>query len=351
NTRGLAACLVGGMLFSPCESLLQLLINSLLQRCAALIASIATYEGARAPLGHVEERMFLALATELENRGLSRKVIADMFGVTLRSYQRKTQRVQQRATDAHGTVWAAVLDFLHGAGPVSRTEVFQRFRYDDEETLRSVLRDLVESGLVFNSGVGSNAVYRCADTDDLAAVGRAGPDELRTVVWATVFRRGPIDRSALVELSGGDTATLDMAIDSLASDGLVRELRDTAGRKRWVADSFRVPLGSQEGWQAAVYDFVDGTVCTIASKLDRTHALPERQDAAGGSTWTLDVWPGHPFEEDAYQMLARLRSEVGTLYEAIEAHNHEAERPDRVHGVTVVCGQTITARERGEATT
>jgi hypothetical protein len=70
----------------------QLLIDSIVRQTTVLIAQLATAGGARAPLASVANQVFLDLARELDAQGVSRKVGADMFGLALRTYQRKLQR-------------------------------------------------------------------------------------------------------------------------------------------------------------------------------------------------------------------------------------------------------------------
>jgi hypothetical protein len=44
-------------------------------------------------------------------------------------------------------------------------------------------------------------------------------------------------------------------------------------------------------------------------------------DTVGGSTWTLDVWDGHPLQEEARTTLKRLREQVEELRRRIDEHN------------------------------
>ncbi len=63
----------------------QVLIDSIVRQVTVLIAQLATSGGIRAPLSHVANQVFLDLARELEEQGVSRKVSADMFGMALRA--------------------------------------------------------------------------------------------------------------------------------------------------------------------------------------------------------------------------------------------------------------------------
>ncbi|MEZ4464475.1 MAG: hypothetical protein R3F43_08195 [bacterium] len=143
------------------------LIDAIVRQTTVLIAHLATAAGVRAPLAHVANQVFLELVRELEAQGLGRKVVADMFGIALRSYQLKVQRLSESATDRQRTLWNATLDFIQTSGPVSRTRVMQRFAHDDEGQVRAVLHDLVESGLVYRTGGGLGTAYRAASPDDL----------------------------------------------------------------------------------------------------------------------------------------------------------------------------------------
>src|SRR5262249_29251510 len=139
---------------------IQVLIDSIVRQTTVLIAQLATSGGARAPLAHVANQVFLELVRELDEQGVSRKVGADMFGLALRSYQRKIQRLTESTTDNGRSLWEAVYAYLESEKIATRTQVLARFHRDDEQLVRGVLHDLTESGLVFASGTGHGAVYR-----------------------------------------------------------------------------------------------------------------------------------------------------------------------------------------------
>jgi len=94
--------------------------------------------------------------------------------MALRTYQRHTQRLAQSRTDRGRSLWEAVFRHLEENGVVTREELFRRFRHDDEASLRGVLRDLTESGLVFSSGSGPSSAYRLATADEVGKMKRGG---------------------------------------------------------------------------------------------------------------------------------------------------------------------------------
>jgi len=120
---------------------LKLLIDSIVRQTTVLIAQLATAQGVRAPLAHVANQVFLDLAQELNRQGVSRKVSADMFGLALRTYLRKLQRLDEGATDRGHSLWEAVLRHLQtkSGAVLLRTEVLSRFHRDDPELVRGVL--------------------------------------------------------------------------------------------------------------------------------------------------------------------------------------------------------------------
>ena len=87
-------------------------IESVLREAVMEVARLATAGGARVSLARLTDQLFLELAGELERQGLTKPVIADMFGMALRTYHRRVQETQQSQTDVGRTVWEAVLDYL-----------------------------------------------------------------------------------------------------------------------------------------------------------------------------------------------------------------------------------------------
>jgi hypothetical protein len=58
---------------------------------------------------------------------VSRKIVADMFGLALRTYQRKVQRLEESASAGGRTLWEAVVEHLTEVGPVRRDSYQPRF--------------------------------------------------------------------------------------------------------------------------------------------------------------------------------------------------------------------------------
>ncbi len=123
------------------------------------VARLATSGGARVSLARATDQVFLELTSELERQGVTKNVIADMFGMALRTYHRRVQQVRQAQAERR-TVRDAVLELVQVSGTVSAHVVHQRFLRHPAELVSGALNDLVHTGLAARTGWGDKAVYR-----------------------------------------------------------------------------------------------------------------------------------------------------------------------------------------------
>lgn len=289
-------------------------------------------------------QVFLDLVRELERQGVSRKVSADMFGLGLRTYQRKIQRFAESSTDRGRSLWVAVLDHVQAAGTVTRAELLLHFAGDDEVQVRSVLHDLCESGLITISGAGSGVTYQATSDDELTRLRQAQSNEgLDELLWALIYREGPLTFAELAQQQLEETE-LAAALGRLLESGRI-EGGDADAPYR--APTLIVPLGSAVGWEAAIFDHFKALVSTVICRLGAARASAELADRVGGSTYTLDVWPGHPHEQEAYETLGQLRLRLGDLRQKIEQHNAEHSVPDSYTQVILYLGQCLIRQGGG----
>ena len=323
------------------------LIQAIVRQTTILIAQLATSNGWRAPLAHLADQVFQNLVTELERQGVSRKVSADMFGMGLRSYQRRVQRLTESSLEPGRSLWEAVLDHIRRRGIAPRADVLRAFANEDDTLLRGVLRDLCDSQLVFQAGQGAQTVYRATSEDELGELRafRSG-EGLDELVWAIVYREGPVSREELIQGHHLDAAELQLVLERLVKSARVEPIGDEAGGKYRAANLY-VPLGSEVGWEAAIFDHFQAMVKTILCRLREDRTTPSLADRIGGSTYTLDVWPGHPLEERAYETLGRLRAALVELRQEVEAHNAKHPTPEAYRQVVLYVGQCVIQQEGG----
>jgi hypothetical protein len=317
-----------------------LLIGAVVRQTVVLVAELATSGGLRAPLAHVADQVFIELSRELEAQGLNQKVSADMFGMALRSYQRKVQRLGESSTERGRSLWEAVYDFVRSRSITSRKDVLERFRHDDEELVRGVLADLVESELVFATGPTQATTFRAASDDELGAMSRERKRPIDAeLAWALVFRLGPVSARTVSGLGGFTLEEVEGVLDELVRAG--RIVREQSGDEiSYRTGHFVVPVGAPTGWEGAVFDHFHAVVRTICSKLRRTTASSSA-DEVGGSTYSYEIWQGHPMAEEALGTLRKFRAAQSELRERIREYNKGHAGPPARLGVVVYGGQTV----------
>lgn len=319
-----------------------LLIDSIVQQTMVFIAQLATSGGVRAPLAHVADQVFSDLTRELQHQGVTKKVIADMFGMALRTYHRRVAETGQSQTDTGRTVWAAVLDHVRSAEPVSAGQVQLRFVQDDPEVVSGVLNDLVSSGLAYRSGRGEFALYRAASEADFAAASGQGSSVADWLAWLGVYRKGPATVEQIAQHTRLPLARCQAALEQLVADGRVKV--STESPPRYSAERFEVPFGETQGWEAAILDHYQAVVFAICARLNERGSGAGARDTTGGSTWSLDVWHGHPLEAEAKGTLSRLRGELEELRGRIDAHNATEESSATRERVVLYVGQSVRSQ-------
>jgi hypothetical protein len=287
----------------------KLLIDAIVRQTTVLIAALSTAAGIRAPLAHVADQVFLDLAKEIEAQGVGRKVVADMFGLALRTYQQKVRRLAESASQRDRSLWEALYQHLVDQGEQAREAIERHFHRDSVEDVGAVLHDLSASGLVQVTGRGRDALYRASS----AGARARDLDALASLVWVAVYRRVATDVPGLVQSLGARREDVEAALEQVIRDGRVE--RDERGDLR--AAVFVVPLGEKRGWEAAVFDHFGAVASAIASKVQRGPGS-RAGDRVGGATLSFDVSPGHPYEAEVYGLLARIRTDVNELWSRAE---------------------------------
>jgi hypothetical protein len=322
----------------------KLLVDSIVRQTTVLIAQLCTAAGVRAPLAQIADQVFLGLSRELEAQGVGRKVAADMFGLALRSYQKKVQRLAESETQRDKTLWEAVLDYLREQGSVPRRRIFERFTRDDEAAVAAILNDLVSSGLAYSSGRGGSAVFGVTSVVDQE---RMADEDLRATLpamaWLIVYREGPLTAEALAERLGLAAPDLALILAELENEGRVQRELSTG---RYRSGTVTIAVGDRAGWEAAVLDHFQGVAKAIAAKV-RLGPQSELKDLIGGATLSFDVHPGHPLEAEVYDLLRTVRGLVNELWNRLAAHNraHPIADSEKIK-VTFYLGQNV---ERPEA--
>jgi len=328
----------------------QLVIDAIVRQTIVLISQLATAQGASSPLARVAEQALAGLVRELEEQGLGEEVIADLFGLGLRAYRRRVQRLRESVTSRGVTLTGAVHAFLAERDAATRAELRERFAQDDEGTLRGVLDDLVDSGLVRRVGRGREARYRVAtaeELEELGALGASGSSAAsEAVVWVHVCRAGPLRQEELAALLPLSPAALAQALSALVADGRVR-VESRPDGEVYSTDRCLIPVGDTAGWEAAIVDHHRAVLAALGAKVASGRHGSAPDDEVGGTTICFDLWPGHPREQEVRAILADTRRRLAALWEAVEDENRDRGL-EITYKITFYYGQFRTDEEQDQ---
>jgi hypothetical protein len=97
-----------------------------------------------------------------------------------------------------------------------------------------------------------------------------------------------------------------------------------------------------------VFDHYQAMVTAICTKLrlGKTHA--SAGECVGGSTYSYDVWDGHPVQDDVLAFLAESRKRAVELRKRVEAYNSKHSGPADTKRVIAYVGQTVVGFDEGE---
>jgi hypothetical protein len=160
-----------------------------------------------------------------------------------------------------------------------------------------------------------------------------------------MYREGPLAAPAIAARSQRDPAEIDAALARLLASGRIERLEHN-GAVLYRASALLIPLGAPTGWEAAVFDHFKALVTTVLSRLreNRSAAL---EDQVGGSTYTIDVWDGHPLGEEVVGALGRMRAALSELRARVVEHNASRPLPEQHTRVVIYVGQSVI-QEGGE---
>jgi hypothetical protein len=174
-------------------------------------------------------------------------------------------------------------------------------------------------------------VYRAATPAELklAADQGLGLDEL---LWVMIYREGPLSSEQLEQL-----ARVAAALERLTREQRIERDPETHGYR---SSRVVLMLDAEAGWEASMFDHFQAVVRTLCARLRGEGPA----GSTGGSTYSFDVWPGHPLEAQVKNTLQRLRDELGELWERVEAHNRSGTLPAEYEQITVYVGQSALTR-------
>jgi DNA-binding transcriptional ArsR family regulator len=240
------------------------------------------------------------------------------------------------------SVATVVLRHVQQHGPLTRSDVLLRFSRDDGEILRSVLLDLVESGLLRRTGSDDATVLEAVRVED----GDGESATLESLLLVALHRAGALSTRELAEIVPAGADEIERTLSQLVDAGTLT-LEQRGQERRYRCESLVIDFGDPVGWEAAVFDHYQAMVVALVGKLRAGTRRASLGDAVGGSTFAFDLWEGHPMQGRVLGFLREVREQGMALRRELEASVVAAPMPDGVRPMRVVAyvGQSVT---RGE---
>lgn len=322
----------------------QLLIDALVRQCMVMIARLATTHGVRSPLAHMAHQVFLDITEELRARGLGHKVIADMFGLTLRAYHAKVRRLNEDSIRLERTLWQDVVDHLEQASTLSRVQLLKLLKHEDSAGVVGILNDMVCSGWVFCSGEGDQMRYRLVRPDDVSPGGHDFKT-LCNLVWMWVHRNRRISFRGLLEhLPNCDPAEVDKAVFALEEQGHIERICEDA-EVYFGATQMEIGMDDYSGGVAAMVDHFQAVANTICARFERAEGIGGSRPE-GGSTYHFDVHDSHPLRDEVMTQLSQVSKQLSDLRRRVTEINHQQPATNG-YRVVFYAGQHVQSDDEG----
>ncbi len=125
--------------------------STVARQTGQMLATLATNDGARMRVDWLLDTIFVAMVDELGERGVPRRVAADMLGMSHRTLQRRYATAADAIQVQGRSVWTNVVDILRN-GSMSREDLASRTGRVPPVVLASILNNMIDSGWVSEDG-------------------------------------------------------------------------------------------------------------------------------------------------------------------------------------------------------
>lgn len=161
-----------------------------------------------------------------------------------------------------------------------------------------------------------------------------------TLILAIAYRLGPCTIAELEAATGCPVATLQGVLERLVT----AERMDLTGN-RYTARNLLIPMGTSVCWEAGVYDHIRAVVQTICERARAIDPVPGDYQCVGGSTFTCEVWSGHPLEDLVKGQLEAIRVDCRAVRKQVAEYNTKhGLKPCHQQVITYV-GQCVMERD------
>ncbi|MCB9523903.1 MAG: winged helix-turn-helix domain-containing protein [Myxococcales bacterium] len=306
---------------------------------AELFATLASQNPLRMYFADIASKTLLDIVQVLRDDGISQEAIAASLGLTLNGYRAKMKRLREAQGDEDGgeeprslmeRVFDAVAD--EPEGTLTQAELSDRFRGIKPDSLNGVTHFLVRSGLLDVEGRGPHRRFsvvtrtraQAANVFDLAVL---------------LYREGPLTAAEAARRLGCAVDHVDTLLGEIDEAG---DLAVEAGNPpRYRATSYHVPLDTEEGYEAAIFDHVAAMVRALTKKLRLGRHHASLGDQIGGATFTLQVPVDDPLYGEVSGFLRENRVRLEDWLQRARALNDTGLAGREVRRFTLYVGQSV----------
>jgi len=290
------------------------------------------------------------LMVELSNRGMHRGRIAELFACsteTVRMRAKKHGDLNTRAGSVQPLApWRVTalnrLRESNGAWiSVEDLRTSKRVNLSYDCWFNAMIKDLVDAGVLEVNASGLTCRVVCEERLQAVQGTPSSREAEESLVWAAIYRRGPISEADLSPLVAMPGNALRTHLRSLIRQGLVTDIGESDDA--YIATHFEASPIEAQRWESALHDHFAAVYDAAAAKL--VHGGSEQWTGVlGGSTYSFDLWEGHPDEQRVRELLSTLRAVVRPVVDEHREHDRAlASTVPRaeVYRVVVYLGQGV----------
>jgi len=324
------------------------LVERIVPLVAELFATLASRDPLRMHFADIAGKTLLDIVQTLRSDGISQEAIAASLEMTITGFRAKMKKLAQEFEEVDAVPGDAgprtLLERVHGfvyeeGGDRVGTryqDIADAFRGVKPDSLRGVLHFLVQSGVLSVTGRGATREYRTIPQR------RADSASLADAV-VMLYRDGPMTVAELAHRLEVPTATARRFVERLEGEGRLEPGGGPTGETTYKATSYHVPMGSADGYEAALWDHFQAVVRSVNKKVRLGRYNASLHDVNGGTTFSFDVAEDSELFEELSGFLQSMRVQMEAWRErALEEVPPPGTSSKRV---TIYTGQMVEDRD------
>lgn len=131
------------------------------------------------------------------------------------------------------------------------------------------------------------------------------------------------------------------ALSTLLEEGRISR-EEGGGQPLFTSEVCLIPMDDPAGWETAFFDHFNAVVTAACVKLRNARLRSLPSDQVGGSTYSFQIWEGHPYAEQVLGRLRETRRDLSALREEVDAYNQAHQLAEQaLQRVTFYFGQSV----------